>query len=195
MLKRQQSSLFWGLARIHGSLGGDKAPGAFLNSLHALAAKASQRVRQHGERWLAKVDESLRDLRGFTPEVAIQFADFPPIQYSRDWATAFLDRPCVEDLDGQEVWRYPGDRSQSLRARPRRIELQLLCPDGRVFPGVLEHRPDALAELKRQYLAFCRREERRYLPADRDFLAQAHAFIDVIGILVRKPAAAEEPVI
>lgn len=187
MLKREQPSLYQGLYRAHEHLSEAKAPSALLNAVHATLAKVSSRCKRHGEQWLRGVDETLRELRNFAPEVTIQFADYPPIQYSRDWAAAWLDSPFVVIEDDREIWRYPGNRSQSLRRKPKHVEIQLLCPSGDRYADTLDPYPNAWLEIKRRYLVFCRREGRRFSnPADRDFIEKANSFIEATGIMVRE---------
>lgn len=189
MLRREQPGVFQGLIRAHEGMSESKAPGGFLNGLHAALATMSPRGRRHGETWLRRVDRDLRDLRGFTPEVSIRFADYPVIEYARDWATAWLEKPDhVEDTEGGEIWVYRGSRAGYLREKPKRMPIQVLCPSGDIFPGEFMPGPRELAELKRIYLAFCWREAKRCLAQDREFLAKAHAFIEATGIMVREQA-------
>ncbi len=80
MLKRAQPSLYAGLLRGHEAISKAKAPGGFLNNLHAGLTNASKRGQKHGREWLKAVDWELTDLRGFSPGVSIRFADYPVIE-------------------------------------------------------------------------------------------------------------------
>lgn len=184
MLKREQRSLYEGLIQAHESLSETRAPGGFLNSLHAMLDGMKGRGQKNGREWLEKVDQELRDLRDFTPEVSIRFADFPIIEYSRDWASAWLERPeHIDDADNEVVWCYRGPRSNYLRDKPRRVTVSVLCPSGDYFPGEFMPGPKALSELQRKYLDSCRRKAKGH--PDQEFLSKANDFIEAIGILVR----------
>jgi hypothetical protein len=181
MVKRKQPSLYMGLLRGHENISEAKAPGAFLNGLYASVKTTTRRYKKSFEIWLEGVDRELADLRGFSPSVSIQFADYPVIDYSRDWAQAYLERP--EHIDEEGVWHYRKPRSAYLLERPRRITISLLCPDGgnftrEYFPG------DVPMQAKRDYAAHIRRSAKGH--PDEDFLSKAASFIEATGILVRE---------
>jgi hypothetical protein len=185
MLGREQRSLHENLIQAHASLSATQAPGGFLNGLHAALAGATRRGQKHGGVWLERVDRELRDLRGFAPEVSIRFADYPAIEYSRDWASAWLERPdYIDDTDENAVWCYRGPRSDYLRDKPRRATTSLLCPNGDDFTDEFVPGPRSLSDLKRKYLETCRRKAKGH--PDQAFLSKACDFIEATGILVRQ---------
>lgn len=176
MLKRKQRSIYEGLLETHGALSAAKAPGRWLNSLHAQAAAvANRRNRARYEKWLAAIDCELTDLRGFAPSVRIQFADYPVIEYSQDWALKYLEAPDLPD-EGDGVWRYRHPRNAYLLAQPRSVNVNLLCPDGNVFTD--RYHPDL-----QKYAASVKRHAKGC--RDEWFLREAADFILATGILVR----------
>lgn len=189
MLRREQPSLHAGLLRGHESISEAKAPGGFLNGLHAALAGASRRGQKYGREWLNRVDRELVDLRGFSPGVSIRFADYPVIEYSLEWAQAYLEKP--EHIDAEGVWHYRKPRGAYLLDKPRRITISLLCPDGgnfthKYFPS------EVRKQAPRDYAAHIRRRAKG-LP-DETFLLMAAAFIEATGLLVREKMD-DDPVI
>ena len=173
MLKRQQPSLHAGLLQGHESISEGKAPGGLLNGLWASVASTTRGYKKCYEAWLEGVDRELADLRGFAPSVSIRFADYPVIEYSLDWAQAYLERP--EHIDEEGVWHYRTTRSAYLLEKPRQITISLLCPDGgnftyKYFPS------EALKQAKRDYAACIRRSAKGH--PDETFLSKAAEFID-----------------
>jgi hypothetical protein len=189
MLSREQPSLYAGLLRGHQSISEAKAPGGFLNGLHTALAGASRRSQKYGREWLDRVDRELTDLRGFSPSVLIRFADYPVIEYSLEWAQAYLEKP--EHIDEDGVWHYRKSRGAYLLDKPWRITISLLCPDGRNFTR--EYFPrDVRKQAPRDYAAYIR-QMAKGLPAE-NFLLMAAAFIEATGFLVREKME-EDPVI
>jgi len=189
MLKREQPALYVGLLRGHESVSEAKAPGGFLNGLHAALMGASKRGQKYGREWLKGVDRELADLRGFSPNVSIQFADYSVIEYSRDWAQAYLKRP--EHIDEEGVWRYRKPRGACLLDRPRRITISLLCPDGVSFTR--EYLPsDVWKHAPRDYAARIRRSAKGH--PDETFLMKVAAFVEATSLLVREKME-DDPVI
>lgn len=181
MLQQKQPSVYAGLLRGHESISDARAPGAFLNSLRASVAATTRRYRKSYEKWLEALDRELADLRGFSPGVSIRFADYPVIEYSREWATAYLETPDFFD-DG--VWCYRRARSACLLSRPRRFTISLLCPDGSNFTHEYPT-GNATAQACVDYVACIRSLIKRGHP-DRDFLSKSAAFIAATGLLVRE---------
>lgn len=191
MLKRKQPSLYTGLLRGHESFSEARALGAFLNGLHAGVETTTRRYKNRYKTWLAGIDRELADLRGFSPSVAIRFADYPVIEYSQDWAQAYLERP--EHIDEEGVWHYRKPRSACLLDSPRRITISLLCPDGGNFTR--EYFPsDVRKQVPRDYAACIRREAKYHSEPDEAFLAKAASFIEATGILVREKTV-EDPIV
>jgi hypothetical protein len=188
MLRREQPSLHAGLLRGHESISEAKAPGGFLNGLHAALAGASRRGQKYGREWLNRVDRELGDLREFSPSVLIRFADYPVIEYSLEWAQAYLEKPKSIEND---VWLYRKPRGACLLERPRPIAVSLLCPDGSDFAREYLLR-DVRKQAPRDYAAHIRRRAKG-LP-DETFLLRAAAFIEATGLLVREKMD-DDPVI
>jgi superfamily II DNA/RNA helicase len=181
MLKREQPSLYAGLLRSHESISEAKAPGGFLNGLHAALTDASRRGQKYGREWLNRVDRELADLRGFSPSVSIRFADYPVIEYSLEWAQAYLEKP--EPIRDDGIWRYRKPRSACFLERPQRITVSLLCPDGGNFTR--EYFPrDVRKQAPRDYAAHIRRRAKG-LP-DETFLMKAAAFVEATNLLIRE---------
>lgn len=179
MLKRRQPSIYAGLLQGHESISTAEAPGKFLNGLWADVESTVRRKRFRA--WLEAVDRELVDLRGFAPSVSIRFADYPVIEYSRDWAQAYLERP--EHVDEEGVWCYRQPRSAYLLEKPRQITISLLCPDGSNFThGYC--RSDLPKQARRDYVACIRRSAKGH--PDESFLTKAADFIEAIGLLVRE---------
>ncbi|HCB14449.1 MAG TPA: hypothetical protein DEP36_12920 [Gammaproteobacteria bacterium] len=182
MLKREQRSIYEGLLEAYSTLSAAKAPGGWLNSLHAqVAAVTNRRDHDRYVKWLKAVDHELIDLRGFAPSVRIQFADYPVIEYSQDWALKYLEAPDLPD-EGDGVWRYRHPRNAYLLVQPKSVNVNLLCPDGNVFPG--QYYPDLqkyAASIKGR-AGGCR---------DERFLREAADFILATGILVRDTTYAD----
>lgn len=175
MLKREQPSVYKGLLEAHGAFSTAKAPGGWLNSLHAQAAAVTnRRDRDRYVKWLKAVDRELIDLRGFAPGVRIQFADYPVIEYSQDWALKYLEAP--DDVDEDGVWRYRHPRNAYLLAQPRSVNVSLLCPDGNVYSDRHYPDPQGYASHIKRHAKGCR---------DKRFLQEAADFIAATGILVR----------
>lgn len=184
MLRREQRSIYEGLQMAHSTFSTVKAPGGWLNSLHAQAADVPKlRDREKYQNWLKAVDKELADLRGFIPSVRIQFADYPVIEYSRDWALAYLERP--ERIDEDGVWRYPKARQGYLREEPRPVQVSLLCPRGDTFTGSYQPGVNGIEELKRRYIKCLKQDIRGH--RDESFLTAAADFIGATGLLVRVP--------
>ena len=86
------------------------------------------------KKWLEAIDEQLRDLRGFTPTVKVQFRDTQVIQCSLDFAEKRLPVPDELDRDssGNTVLVYRRPRDQCLKERAEPIPVvQVITPFGR----------------------------------------------------------------
>lgn len=177
MLKRAQRSIYEGLLEAYSTLSAAKVPGGWLNSLHTqVTAVANRRDHDRYLKWLKAVDRELIDLRGFAPSVQIQFADYPVIEYSWDWALKYLEAPDIPD-EGNGVWRYRHPRNAYLRAQPRSVDVNLLCPDGNIFTD--RYYPDL-----QKYAAYIKRHAKGC--NNEQFLKEAADFILATGILVRE---------
>ena len=182
MLKREQRSIYKGLLEAYSTLSAAKAPGGWLNRLHAQAAAVTnRRDRDQYMKWLQAVDRELLDLRGFAPSVRIQFADYPVIEYARDWALKYLEMPDIPD-EGDGVWRYRHPRNVYLRVQPRSVDVNLLCPDGNVF--IDRYYPDL-----QKYVASIKHHAKGC--HNKQFLREAADFILATGILVREDTVAD----
>ncbi len=182
MLKRKQPALYNGLLGGHKSLSQAKAPGADLDRLHAEVETTMCRYRDRYKKWLKQIDQELADLRGFSPSVTIQFEGYPPVEYSRDWALAYLERP--EQIDKEGIWRYRKPRSAYLLDRPKQITLSLLCPDGSNFTR--EYFPCNVCRAYLDYAKHLEAKTREFPEQDAAFLAKAASFIKATGLLVRE---------
>jgi len=183
MLQRKNPALYAGLRQGHEAFSEAKAPGAFLKALHARARESSRRNRPRFEAWLDGVDRALTDLRGFTPTIQVQFADYPVIEYSRDWVMAYLQPPeRVEEHESEIIHCYRGPRADYLREKPAPIPVELLCPSQAVFHG--EFHPSALArgEARARYARTIRDSARGH--PDEAFLRMAADFVEATGLVV-----------
>lgn len=84
------------------------------------------------KKWLEAIDEQLRDLRGFTPTVKVQFRDTQVIQCSLDFAEKRLPVPDELDRDssGNTVLVYRRPRDQCLKERAEPIPVPVITPFG-----------------------------------------------------------------
>lgn len=193
MLRRKNPALYTGLRRGHEALSEAKAPGAFLNALHAQAGQVSRRNRPRYQVWLDGVDRALTDLREFAPTIRLQFADHPVIEYSRDWVMAYLKPPESIEAHGDDVvWRYRGPRVDYLREKPRPIPVSLLCPTNAIFQR--EFYPSVLArEVRDAYARHIDTTAKGH--PDEAFLFMASDFVKATGIVVPSDSACSESIL
>lgn len=106
---------------------GAKTPGGSLNAIRAGIEHASDRHRIHLRRWMAGVDQELRELRDFAPTVLIRFADRPAVEYSRYWAERWLNLRYLH-IDDDGTWNFPYPRDKCLTEEPNPVDLTVLHP-------------------------------------------------------------------
>lgn len=75
-------------------------------------------------KWLAAVDRTLQDLRGFTPTVKVQFENTPVFECQLDFVQKYLPLPEYRD----DVLVYHGPRDRYLKAKPTPIRVLVLTP-------------------------------------------------------------------
>ncbi len=129
--------------------------------------------------WLKRLDSSLTDVRDFSPSLSLQFADLPPIEYSREWALRYLCEP--DDID-MDRWIYRKPRNACLLDTPRqkiRVSLVLPWPQRtKVFElSFGDNGKQKLIEKYCEYLSF---QAKWHRPIVNDTLA----FIRSTGLLV-----------
>jgi hypothetical protein len=187
MLARKQLALMKSIRReAHPALSEAKPPGAFLDSLHLMAKGLQEkgvrwREQQAFQKWLEAVDEELADLRGFTPMVRIQFADYPIIEYSRYWGESWLERP--DDVGEDGVWQYRLPRKRCMRDKPGLVSMSLLRPCGGVIGRNFRPGRTMFIEAKEIYAQIaweCAKDAR----AGREILEKAAKFIEATGLLI-----------
>jgi len=87
-------------------------------------------TRQHDlyRCWLKRIDSLLTDIRGFDPDVTLQFLGGTPLHYSRAWALFHLVPPnTIDPHEGR--WYYQVTRDQALRNPPAtHISVHLVLP-------------------------------------------------------------------
>jgi hypothetical protein len=92
------------------------------------------------QRWLHKVEETLRDLRGFSPAVLVRFnAGDPDAQassYDLGFVESYLGLPDYYDGD---ILCYREARDRCMRARPEQRFVAVVLPTGELRVGPVHH--------------------------------------------------------
>ena len=131
--------------------------------------------------WLEAIDEQLRDLRGFTPTVQVQFLDAPAIQCSLDFVLKRLPIPnsYKRDSHGNDVLVYERPRDQCLKERAEPFSVPVITPFGQ--PAIRDVWNDA--DLQEKYrLLICNHHD-----SNRKELEHVVRFATASGLVPRVP--------
>lgn len=150
MLRNTRTPAFMALATLHSELSEKRLPGGHLNQLRAQSNDLRPRAKIRYQKWLKAIDRTLTDVRGFSPSVSVQFADFPPIEYSRDWILRYLRDPDQVDVE-RNLWIYSTPRNTCLLDRPRTVTIRLYLPTGETRPFAVPPGPNAFAKVLEEY--------------------------------------------
>jgi len=131
MLNQTERSLMRGVKTAFARLAEQEPPKSLLNKLlHVAYSEAPEhkwRQKRAFKQWLDEVMRALKDVRGFSPTVKVQFADSPEVTCSRDWVNKWL-MPPTDALD--TVYRYPKPRDYYLLDKPNPIGYICYSPVG-----------------------------------------------------------------
>lgn len=134
MLSRQNRNLRRGFDQVLAAIEADEGQRPL--SQKSLLAAAHREVEalppgyKHLDalrKWLAAVDRTLQDLRGFTPTVKVQFENTPVFECQLDFVQKRLPLP---DEYRDDVLVYHGPRDRYLKAKPTPIRVSVLTPFG-----------------------------------------------------------------
>mgnify|MGYP000881515404 FL=1 len=132
MLSRQNRNLHRGFDQVLAAIEADEgqrplSQKSLLAAAHreVAALPPSYRYLDALRKWLAAVDRTLQDLRGFTPTVKVRFENTPVFECQLDFVQKRLPLP---DEYRDDVLVYHGPRDRYLKAKPTPIQVPVLTP-------------------------------------------------------------------